>query len=202
MKPDIDIADDAQPTWRVLLLDDDPDVADLCAALLDGLRFKNRPATLEWCQTPAEALSRWRPSPPAVAIVDWDLAAQQTGADFIRKLREQDHTWMTRIILTTARTELITEWEATLSLELDGFLPKSAWTQEHLRSVVYSALHTFDLIARLEAGRRSMLEAARELMQLDADQVLTQRVDAIVSSLLRSSEALGKPDSDVWTWGS
>jgi CheY-like chemotaxis protein len=188
--------------WRVLLLDDDPDVADLCAALLEGLSFRGREVELEWCQSAEVALQRWQEVAPALAIIDMDLSQAQSGADFIRNLRALDHTWMTRIILTTARTELITEWEATHSLELDGFLPKSSWTQDHLRSVVYSALHAFDLIARLESGRRSMLEAARELMQLDADQVLTQRVDAIVTSLLQSSDALRNSDKDVWTWGS
>lgn len=80
----------------ILVIDDDPVVLDSLCQYLDGYGFRTTAASDR-----AEAMERFSgQSPPRLIIADYRLRNEETGADVIRRLREEFGAAVPGIILT------------------------------------------------------------------------------------------------------
>jgi two-component system, OmpR family, alkaline phosphatase synthesis response regulator PhoP len=104
-------------TKRVLIVEDDPDIAQLVARYLDKAGF-----TTERAASGREALQRIAAKPPDVLVLDLMLP-QVDGLEVCRVVRANDATAAIPIIMLTARAE---ESERIVGLELgaDDYLTK------------------------------------------------------------------------------
>src|SRR3954466_13054097 len=102
---------------RILVVEDDPDIADLVARYLDKAGF-----TTERAVSGREALHAIAARPPALVVLDLMLP-HLDGLEVCRLLRANAHTATIPIIMLTARAE---ESERIVGLEMgaDDYLAK------------------------------------------------------------------------------
>src|SRR5438034_3506548 len=96
---------------RVLIVEDDPDIAELVARYLDKAGF-----TTERAASGKEALSALDHKPPDLIVLDLMLP-QVDGLEVCRRVRANEKTAAIPIIMLTARAE---ESERIVGLELGG----------------------------------------------------------------------------------
>src|SRR3954466_9902901 len=102
---------------RILVVEDDPDIADLVARYLDKAGF-----TTERAVSGREALQAIAARPPELVVLDLMLP-QLDGLEVCRLLRASEATAAIPIIMLTARSD---ESERIVGLEIgaDDYLPK------------------------------------------------------------------------------
>jgi two-component system alkaline phosphatase synthesis response regulator PhoP len=102
---------------RILIVEDDPDIAELASRYLDKAGF-----TTERVGSGREALQQITARPPDLVVLDLMLP-QMDGLEICRSVRADERTAAIPIIMVTARGE---ESERIVGLELgaDDYLPK------------------------------------------------------------------------------
>src|SRR3712207_4608113 len=88
-----------EPHMKVLVVEDDPDVADLVVLALERAGFEL------WTETDGTAgLAHALQQRPDVVILDWVMPGM-TGVEVCRALRADPRTERTAILLLTSRTQ-------------------------------------------------------------------------------------------------
>jgi len=84
---------------KILVIEDDPDIADLIRALLEDKGYEVR-----HCLDGEEGLDVARDEAPDVILLDWMLPGI-SGLEVCRRLRRLTETRLTSIIMLTSRGE-------------------------------------------------------------------------------------------------
>src|SRR5262249_7541143 len=92
------------PPWRVLVVDDDPDVHESTGYALRGLDVGGRPFELLHARAGADALAQLRrEADVAVILLDVVMETEHAGLDLVGRIRDELGLAMTRIILRTGQ---------------------------------------------------------------------------------------------------
>src|SRR3954453_10165744 len=152
---------------RILIVEDDPDIADLVARYLDKAGF-----TTERAVSGREALHAIAARPPALVVLDLMLP-QLDGLEVCRLLRANEATAAIPIIMLTARAE---ESERIVGLELgaDDFLAKPFSPNElvaRVRALLRRAHRAAGPRARTLTYGPIAIDADRHIVSLDGRDV-------------------------------
>ena len=141
--PDDDPPTDAPAarTWKVLVVDDDPDVHDATAFALRGVRIAGRPLELLHAHSVASAQQRLAVHPDvAVALVDVVMETPDAGLRLARSIREDQGLRSIRIVMRTGQPGHASEREVLAGGGVDDFLHKSEMTRERLMDCLARAI--------------------------------------------------------------
>lgn len=105
------------PNCSVLVVDDDADVQQVVAAVLEAKGFEARAVT-----SAEEAFDELRETPAKLVIVDFDLPGM-TGVEFCRRLRDDGSLSTTPVLFLTAHSSQGDILEA-FAAGADDFVPK------------------------------------------------------------------------------
>ena len=176
---------------RVLVIDDDPDVALVARLHLETAGFEVREA-----RTASEGLVHARNDRPDLVVLDWMLP-DRDGMDILRDLRADERTAGLPVVMVTARSrpgDQRLAWEAGVAgyvtKPFDGgelvgcvrdVLGASAGAREARRRAALEALD----------GRRDRpLDRMSAVVEHAADAIVTTTLDGIVQTWNRGAEAL------------
>ncbi|MGB2789490.1 MAG: hypothetical protein WBC13_09240, partial [Dokdonella sp.] len=90
------------PPWKVLVVDDEPEIHQVTRLVLGNFRFADRPLQLisAYSSSEAEALLREH-ADTAVMLLDVVMETDQAGLDLVRIVRERLKNQFVRIVLRT-----------------------------------------------------------------------------------------------------
>jgi two-component system, OmpR family, response regulator MprA len=185
---------------RILIVEDDPDIADLVARYLDKAGF-----TTERAASGREALQAIGARPPEMVVLDLMLP-QLDGLEVCRLLRASEATAAIPIIMLTARAE---ESERIVGLELgaDDYLAKPFSPNElvaRVRALLRRARD--DSPAQVRRFDDLTLDTAtREVRRGDRTIALTRREFDLLERLLASPGAVMPRERlimDAWGFSS
>lgn len=141
---------DGGDPWRVLVVDDDPDVFRVTELSLMRLRFRDRPVQLLTASSGGAAracLGQERDI--AVALIDVVMETETAGLDLIRTIRTEFGLTDTRIILRTGQPGQAPERDVILNYEIDGYADKAELTAMKLFTTVVAALRAYETMSNL-----------------------------------------------------
>jgi two-component system alkaline phosphatase synthesis response regulator PhoP len=120
---------------RVLVIDDEPDVAAYLAAFLSDCGYATDVAT-----DPNEGISKAKASPPDVITLDVDMPGK-TGVEVYQELRADDSLADVKVVVITAVPQKLAEHPGGKEMmgEIEGYLTKP-FEPEVLRDTVAQAL--------------------------------------------------------------
>jgi len=133
--PEDDPPDDATVarTWKVLVVDDDPDVHDATAFALRGVCVAGRPIELLHAHSVASAQQRLAVHPDvAVALVDVVMETPDAGLRLARSIREDQGLRALRIVMRSGQPGHASEREVLAGGGVDDYHHKSEMTRERL----------------------------------------------------------------------
>ncbi|MEJ6003073.1 putative bifunctional diguanylate cyclase/phosphodiesterase [Paucibacter soli] len=186
----LDIVDDLRAagapahSWRVLVVDDEPDLVQATLFALRDERIDGRPLSLLTAGTAAEAeLLIQADAEIAVLLLDVVMETPDAGLRLVERVRALPGRQALRIILRTGQAGYAPELEVIRRYDINDYKTKAELTQLRLLTCLTVAIRGFHQLRRIESHQRGLekvvrasgrLMSERGSLQAFADGVLTQ----------------------------
>ncbi len=158
-----------EPPWRILIVDDDPDVHSATTFVLAGSSVLNRSLAFlhAYSATQAEAMLRQEIN-IAVILLDVVMESENAGLQLVQTIRQELKNSRSRIILRTGQPGHAPELSAIRDFDINDYKTKGELTHTRLHTSLIAAIRSFDQICRLESARQGLeliVKASSELME-------------------------------------
>jgi CheY-like chemotaxis protein len=138
-------------TFRVLIVDDEPDIHSVTRLSLRGLSYKGRRVELLGAANGKEAVEVMRENPDvAVILLDVVMESQTAGLDACRAIRSELGNSNVRIVLRTGQPGQAPERQTIDEYDIDGYLGKADLDATRLYSTVRTGIKAWDDLVQLE----------------------------------------------------
>ncbi|MGH9264147.1 MAG: response regulator [Acidimicrobiales bacterium] len=175
-------------TVRVLVVDDEPDVAAVTRLSLRGMRHGGRPIELVTAATGAGAVEAMRADPGiAVILLDVVMETDTAGLDACTAIRDELGNRFVRILLRTGQPGVAPERATIDDYDIDGYLPKAELTTNRLYAAVRTALKAYDELIDLDRHRRVLAllnDTAVSLHPYEPLRLMLERVLGAIAALV------------------
>jgi len=175
------------PPWRMLVLDDEPDVHEATEFALRGCEIFGRPIEMIHASSMAEGLEVMRREGNiAIALVDVVMETTDAGLRFVDTIRKEGMT-DTRIVLRTGQPGYAPELSVVTRYDINDYRTKSELTRGRLLGVVTTALRGFRQLRQIAESRRGLeliIDATRDLAARDNLALFARGVLTQIASLL------------------
>lgn len=164
LSPPVDREKEIAEAWRILVVDDDPEVLAVTRLCLRDFRFADRAVVLLDADSAAAARAILDATPDiALILLDVVMETEHAGLELVRYVREGLDNPAVRIVLRTGQPGQAPAMEVADRYQIDDYRTKTELTFERLRVLVTTALRTYSLVRQLESRSRALAEHASEL---------------------------------------
>ncbi len=149
--------------WKVMIVDDDPDVHSVTHLVLDQLTFDGKTIALidGYSAEEARALLK-RETDVAIILLDVVMETHQAGLDLVHIIREDLANPFVRIVLRTGQPGLAPERQVIQSYQIDDYTTKVELTADKLYTIVMTGLRTYAALMTIEHYRQTLEEQVQE----------------------------------------
>ncbi len=147
----------ASPKWKLLVVDDEPEVHDVTALALKGVSFQERRIEIVSAYSAIEAKAALARHPDvALLVVDVVMENEDSGLRLVKYVRETLNNSLVRIVLRTGQPGHAPERTVIRDYDIGDYRSKTELTATRLYTSVVSALRTYGEILAVEAQRREI----------------------------------------------
>ena len=147
--------EDDHSAWKILIVDDEPEVHTLTKLNLHSLEFRGLGLSLVSAYSAAEALELLeKHNDIAVILLDVVMEDDSSGLQLVDKIRKEMNNKHVRIILRTGQPGHAPEAEVVLKYDINDYRSKTDLTQERLITSVVGALRNYADMRDLEHSER------------------------------------------------
>lgn len=172
------------PHWRILLVDDEPDVHAATRLALKGLQIEGRDLSFTQAYSAGEAMALLAAdSDFAVAVIDVVMESDAAGLGLVRHIREDLGNQSMRIILRTGQPGYAPEIDTISTYDINDYKTKSELTRVRLFTSITIAIRCFAQIQQLEAGRRGLEQILAATAELGKPSGLNKFAAGVVTQL-------------------
>ncbi|MFA5941795.1 MAG: ATP-binding protein [Sinimarinibacterium sp.] len=194
------------PSWKVLVVDDDPEVHAVTRLALDRCRYDGRPITVLSAASAAEGRATLAQHHDiALILLDVVMETPHAGLELVRHVRETLGNRQVRIVLRTGQPGEAPAREVVTRYEIDDYRTKTELTFERLEIIVITALRGYTMVNTLaereaELRRRNeQLERFTDLASQDLQEPLRNIVSSAQLLARRLDNALAPDDARILT---
>lgn len=153
--------------WKILIVDDEPDVHTVTKLALNGLLIEERPMQFYSALSAAEALVVLQQvTDIAVALVDVVMENDEAGLTLVQQIRDDLHNHSIRLILRTGQPGFAPEIDTIRKYDINDYKTKPELTRVRLFTSITIAIRSYSQIKQLESNRSGLeqiLAATTEL---------------------------------------
>jgi len=159
--------------WKILVVDDEPEVHDVTALALKGVSFEDRRIEIVRARSASEAKAALAQHPDvALLLVDVVMETEDSGLRLVQYVRETLGNGLVRIVLRTGQPGHAPERTVIRDYDIGDYRSKTELTATRLYTTVVSALRTYREIVQVDAQRREierlLAEKTAAYAELDA----------------------------------
>lgn len=179
----------AQTSWRIMIIDDDPDVHSATTFALGSLEIQNRPLSFLHAYSAAEAreiLQNERDI--AIILLDVVMEQEDAGLQLVNYIRKTLMLADVRIILRTGQPGYAPEIDAIRDYDINDYKTKSELTRTKLYTAVTSAIRSYEQICAIDTSRRGLERIVNASTALMAQHGLKNFAEGV---LIQITEILG-----------
>jgi CheY-like chemotaxis protein len=153
----IEDLDTAQPAahgqpWRVLVVDDEPDVHAVTRLALLNVSYKGKAVEILSAYTGAEGIDMLRHHPDvALVLLDVMMETDDAGLQMAKRVREELRNDLVRVVLRTGQSARLSERQVVMDYEINGYKVKSELTLEKLFTTVVTSMRDYEALLELKA---------------------------------------------------
>ncbi len=178
---------DAMP-FKILLVDDDPEIHNLTRLVLQGYSFDRRGLEFISAYSAREAKELIGKHPDtALVLLDVVMETEDAGLDVVRHIRDILGNNLVRIVLRTGQPGQAPEREVILNYDINDYKEKTELTAQKLFTMITTSLRSYRDLKSLEENRKGMLavsEAAGKLFEPRTFPALSDVILQQLSALL------------------
>ena len=144
--------------WRILLVDDEPDIHDITKLTLSRFRLEGRGLTFLHAYSGAEAkevLSKEKDI--ALVFLDVVMEKEDSGLEVARWMREDLDNQFTRIVLRTGQPGQAPEERVIVNYDINDYKEKTELDRTKLFTTTFAALRAYRDIMKVEEARQQQL---------------------------------------------
>ncbi|MEM9633460.1 MAG: EAL domain-containing protein [Pseudomonadota bacterium] len=143
--------------WKILIVDDDPDVHEVTKIAVAGCQFEERAFELVHALSAQEAREILSNTDDiAVALVDVVMESDTAGLGLVRWIRSDLGNHFTRLILRTGQPGYAPQTDVIMKFDIDGYTEKAELSRTKLITAIVTALRGYKLVMSLETNRRKL----------------------------------------------
>jgi response regulator RpfG family c-di-GMP phosphodiesterase len=161
--------------WKVLVVDDEPDVRRLTSLNLRGFEFSGRPIELIEAGSAAEAKQKLGEHRDiALALIDVVMESDDAGLKLVEYIRKEINNRMIRLVIRTGQPGVAPERFVIDNFDIDDYKDKTELTAQRLYTTVRTALKGYRDLQTIEMNRIGLariLEVTPELYNLHRDKL-------------------------------
>ena len=140
-----------ESAWRLMVVDDEPDVHRATTFALAGVRILGRPLEFLHAYSAAEATQMLRVERDvAVVLLDVVMEREDAGLALVKTIRQDLKLAELRIILRTGQPGYAPEIETIHDFDINDYKTKSELTRTKLYAAITAALRTYEQIKKLD----------------------------------------------------
>jgi len=180
--------------WKVLLVDDEPDIHDITKLTLSRFRLDGRALTFVHAYSGEEA-KRVLSSESDIALVFLDVVMEQedSGLEVARWMREDLNNHFTRIVLRTGQPGQAPEERVIVNYDINDYKEKTELDRTKLFTTTFAALRAYRDIMKVEEARQQQLhyrEGLERVIAASAHIFQQRNLQDFASGLLQQVVAL------------
>ncbi|WP_420415526.1 EAL domain-containing protein [Roseibium sp.] len=185
------VVNELEKPWKVLIVDDDPDVHEVTRIAVSGTKFENRPFRLLHALSAHEAKEIIREHDDiAVALVDVVMESDTAGLGLVSWLRDDIGNRFTRLILRTGQPGYAPQTDVIMKFDIDGYAEKAELSRTKLITAIVTALRGYKLVMSLETNRRKLKELNDHFAEIVQQNALSEFASAVLEHF---TALIGKP---------
>nr|WP_315224749.1 EAL domain-containing protein [uncultured Albidiferax sp.] len=170
--------------WRILVVDDDPDVHESTAYGLRGLEIEGRGLQLLHAHSAAEALEVLRcERDVAVVLLDVVMETDNAGLVTVGAIRNGLGLANVRIILRTGQPGQAPEIDTIRRYDINDYKTKSELTRTKLYTALTAAIRSYDQLRRMDASRRGLEKIVAASNQFIAEPGLQSFAEGVITQI-------------------
>lgn len=193
--------------WRLLVVDDEPDVHRATTFALAGVQILGRQLEFLHAYSASEAaLLLAGESEVAIVLLDVVMEREDAGLALVKTIRQELKLTDLRIILRTGQPGYAPEIETIHDFDINDYKTKSELTRTKLYATVTAALRAYEQIRKLDEmafyDRLSCLPNRNKFIDLSEERLATSTLSDVVIAILdiddfsEINDALGHQQGD------
>jgi response regulator RpfG family c-di-GMP phosphodiesterase len=144
--------------WKVLLVDDEPDIHDITKLTLSRFRLDGRGLTFLHAYTGEQAKEVLaREKDIALVFLDVVMEREDSGLEVARWMRQELDNQFTRIVLRTGQPGQAPEERVIVDYDINDYKEKTELDRTKLFTTTFAALRAYRDIMKVEDARRVQL---------------------------------------------
>ncbi|MEP5622307.1 MAG: DUF3369 domain-containing protein, partial [Hyphomicrobiales bacterium] len=149
--------DSTVPKWKLLIVDDDPDVHEVTKIAVSGCEYEGRSFELLHALSAEEARYLLEDHDDiAVALIDVVMESDTAGLGLVRWIRDSLENKFTRLILRTGQPGYAPQTDVIMKYDIDGYTEKAELSRTKLLTAIVTALRGYKLVMSLEDKRKKL----------------------------------------------
>jgi response regulator RpfG family c-di-GMP phosphodiesterase len=172
------------PPWKVLLVDDEPEIHEVTRLVLSGFQFEGRPLLILSATTAAEAkemLSEF--DDIAVILLDVVMESDQAGLHLVQYIRQELGNHNVRIVLRTGEPGQAPEHEVITRYDINDYKEKTELTAQKLATTMFASLRAYRDIMIIEANKRGLERVIAASAHIFSHEKPAEFASAVLSQL-------------------
>ena len=177
-----------QHPWKILIVDDEPDVHSMTRLALRDVVYRGRPLALYSAYSAIEGFKLLSEHPDtAIVLLDVVMESDDAGLKLARQIRKELNNQLVRIVLRTGQPGHAPEEQVIVDYDINDYKSKTELTTRKLFVVVLASLRTYESLLTIEQSRqglRRILKGTENLYQYASLQEFSSGVLAQISAIL------------------
>lgn len=173
-----------EETWKILIVDDDPDVHEVTKIAVAGCTFEDRSFELLHALSAEEARFILQEHDDiAVALVDVVMESDTAGLGLVRWIRSDLGNRFTRLILRTGQPGYAPQTDVIMKFDIDGYAEKAELSRTKLITAIVTALRGYKLVMHLETNRKKLKQLNSHFAEIVQKNSLSEFATAVLEHL-------------------
>ncbi|MEE4013603.1 EAL domain-containing protein [Roseibium sp. FZY0029] len=171
----------AKAPWKILIVDDDPDVHEVTKIAVGGCVFENRPFELLHALSALEARQiLLKHTDIAVALVDVVMESDTAGLGLVSWIRSELGNHFTRLILRTGQPGYAPQTDVIMKFDIDGYTEKAELSRTKLITAIVTGLRGYKLVMSLETNRKKLKQLNEHFAAIVEKNALSEFAAAVL----------------------
>ncbi len=173
--------------WKVLIVDDEPEIHEVTRLVLGAFRFEGRPLQFLSAYSADEARTKLIAHDDiAVMLLDVVMEHERAGLELVREVRQTLNNRNLRIVLRTGQPGQAPEQEVISNYDINDYKEKTELTAQKLSTTLFAALRGWRDLQIIEANKRGL----ERVVQASANIFTQQKPHEFASAVLSQLTAL------------
>lgn len=170
--------------WKLLLVDDEPEIHEVTRLVLGSFRFEGKPLQFLSAYNVDEAKRLLQTHDDiAATLLDVVMETENAGLDLVKYIREDLNNHQIRIVLRTGQPGQAPEHEVISNYDINDYKEKTELTSQKLATVMFASLRAYRDIMTIEANKRGLERVLAASAHIFSHEKSTEFASAVLSQL-------------------